>query len=176
MKFISGGDYNAKHPQWSSRLSNPKGKELHKTMILRGYNHISTGEPTYWPTNPREIPDLLDFFITKGISLSQIEVNSSFDLSFDQLLTVENEKRLYWANSKTDWFLYKALINDDIDLKILLKAANIDQAVELLTKMLQGAAYHWTPEAKTENKQAMNHPLFVRIKLAEKSKEEMATV
>lgn len=28
-KFIAGGDHNAKHPWWGSRLANPKGRELY---------------------------------------------------------------------------------------------------------------------------------------------------
>jgi hypothetical protein len=32
------------------------------------YSYISSGTPTYWPTDPAKIPDLLDFFVTKGIS------------------------------------------------------------------------------------------------------------
>ena len=40
VRFISGGECNAKHRQWGSRLSNPKGKELHKIMTSRGYRDI----------------------------------------------------------------------------------------------------------------------------------------
>lgn len=29
---------------------------------------ISTRKPTYWSTDPNKIPDLLDYFIIKGIS------------------------------------------------------------------------------------------------------------
>ncbi|KOX74626.1 hypothetical protein WN51_13060, partial [Melipona quadrifasciata] len=81
--------------------------------IKDAYNHISTGEPAYWSTDPRKTPDLLDFFIAKGISLSQVEVNSS-----------TKNGRTIW---KTYWSLYKALINDNINLKIPLKTvSNID--------------------------------------------------
>jgi hypothetical protein len=30
--------------------------------------HLSTGTPTYWPTDGNIIPDLLDFFVNNGIS------------------------------------------------------------------------------------------------------------
>ena len=57
---------------------------------------------------------------------------------------VGNEKR----QIRKQTGLYKALIIDNIDLKIPLKTANnIDQAVQLLTKTLQDAAYHSTPES-----------------------------
>jgi len=28
---------------------------------------LSTGKPTYWPTDPGKIPDLTDFFLIKNI-------------------------------------------------------------------------------------------------------------
>lgn len=31
-RFIAGGDYNARHPLWGSRVTTPKGRELVKTM------------------------------------------------------------------------------------------------------------------------------------------------
>lgn len=141
-------------------------------MTSSRYNYINTGEPTYWPTDLRPA-----WFFYKGISLSQVGVNSSFDLSsnyYPIILTlsstfVGNEKRPYWTNSKTDCSFYKAFINDYIDLKIPLKTANnIDQAVEFLTNTLQDAAYLSMPEAKAENKQAMNNSLSVKIRIAEK--------
>ena len=40
-RFIAGGDYNAKDPQWGSRLINPKGRKLHKTLSRRRHTVIS---------------------------------------------------------------------------------------------------------------------------------------
>jgi len=31
-KFISGGDYNSKHPEWGCRTSNPRGLTLHSYL------------------------------------------------------------------------------------------------------------------------------------------------
>lgn len=62
-KFIVGGDFNAKHPWWGSRLANPKGKELYKCIQKNHYSSLSTGKPTYWPNDPTKIPDLLDFVL-----------------------------------------------------------------------------------------------------------------
>lgn len=66
--FMAGGDYNSKHTYWGSRLISPKGRELHKCMTENNYNFLSTGKPTYWPTDLNKVPDLLDFFVTHGIS------------------------------------------------------------------------------------------------------------
>jgi hypothetical protein len=64
-RFITG-DYNAKHTAWGSRLISPRGHEVLKTIERLNLNHISTGEPTYWPSNHKKLPDLLDFCVTKG--------------------------------------------------------------------------------------------------------------
>ena len=67
-RFIIGGDYNAKHVDWRSRLANTKGKELSKAINALGCTYHSSGKPTYWPTDVNKIPELLDFFIVKKVS------------------------------------------------------------------------------------------------------------
>lgn len=49
-KFFAGGDYNAKHTLWGSRLTTPKGRELAKAIKSNNLQYISTGQPTYWPS------------------------------------------------------------------------------------------------------------------------------
>jgi exonuclease III len=63
--FIVAGDYNAKHTFWGSRITKTKGRELFKVMQNNNLKHLSTRQPTYWPSNPSKIPDLLDFCVTK---------------------------------------------------------------------------------------------------------------
>ena len=50
-RFLAGGGYNAKHCHWGSRLTTPKGWELFRAMQTANLAHVSTGEPTYWPSN-----------------------------------------------------------------------------------------------------------------------------
>jgi exonuclease III len=45
-RFIAGGDYNAKHTQWGSRLTTTKGRVLFKTMTDTNLQYVSTGQPT----------------------------------------------------------------------------------------------------------------------------------
>ena len=56
-RFIAGGDYNAKHTQWGSRLVTARGKNLLKSIITNNLNYLTTYEPTYWPTDTNKIPD-----------------------------------------------------------------------------------------------------------------------
>jgi hypothetical protein len=50
-RFIAGGDYNAKHPRWGSRLVTTRGRQLFMTLEANNLTHLSAGEPTYWPTD-----------------------------------------------------------------------------------------------------------------------------
>jgi hypothetical protein len=59
--FIASGDYNAKHTAWGSHLITPRGRKMYKTMEHLHLRHLSTGEPTYWPSDRYKLPDLLDF-------------------------------------------------------------------------------------------------------------------
>ena len=78
-RFLAEGDYNAKHIHWGSRLISPKGQQLLYAIENLNLDVISTGEPTYWPTDISKTPDLIDFFVTKGISTCK----SCFELSSD---------------------------------------------------------------------------------------------
>jgi hypothetical protein len=48
-----------------------------------GCEYHSTSKPTYWPTDEKKIPDLLDFFITKKISANYIAIEEEYGLSSD---------------------------------------------------------------------------------------------
>lgn len=65
-RFIAGGDYNAKHTFWGSRLVLPRGRELLKCILTNNMNVISTGEPTYWPTDKKRYQILSIFVSAKG--------------------------------------------------------------------------------------------------------------
>lgn len=176
-RFIAGGDYNAKHQQWGSRLATSRGRELRRTMLANNYHHISTGEPTYWPTDRRKLPDLIDFCVIKGISTNYLEAVSCLDLSSDHspvIVTlstqiINNQKPPTLCNRKTDWDQFRTKIVEDIDLKIPLKTeAEIDDAVEQLNVSIQKAAWASTPEIKGQR--AEECPAYIKEKIKEKRK------
>jgi hypothetical protein len=49
-RFIASGDYNARHTDCGSRIITPRGREVLKTMERNNLTHLSTGQPTYWPS------------------------------------------------------------------------------------------------------------------------------
>ena len=77
-----GGDFNAKHPQWGSRLANPRGRILHSVIRQESLSFMSTGQRTYWP-DTNKIPALIDFFLIGGLSHKYYKFESCLDLSSD---------------------------------------------------------------------------------------------
>jgi hypothetical protein len=71
----AGGDYNCKNSLWEFRLTTTKSRELLKLIQNQKFSFLTTGTPTYWPSDPDKIPDLLDFYITSGISPSYMGYN-----------------------------------------------------------------------------------------------------
>jgi len=68
-RFTAAGDYNVKHTHWGSRLVTAKGRQLYNAIIKPNniLDYVSPGSPTFWPTDPRKVPDLIDFVVTKNI-------------------------------------------------------------------------------------------------------------
>jgi hypothetical protein len=69
-----GGDWNAKHINWGSRLITPKCRNLLHSITNYNCLYLSTGEPTYWLSDPNKTPDLLDFFVFKSIATNYIHL------------------------------------------------------------------------------------------------------
>ena len=76
-----GSDFNAKNTHWGSRLTTTKGKELLRAVQEARCEALSTGKPTYWPTDPGKILDLIDFFIIKNIPANYLQIEESHDLN-----------------------------------------------------------------------------------------------
>lgn len=153
-RFIVGGDYNAKHPWWASRLINPKGRELYKCIRKYHYSVLSTGNPTYWPSDPRKTPDLLDFVVFNGISNRSLGIIDSNELSSDHtpiILTYNTslesiKKSINLLTPKTDLESFGHWINRNIDLATPIESSDdLDNAVENFTSLIHEAAFLSTP-------------------------------
>lgn len=155
-RFLAGGDYNAKHTHWGSRLTNTKGRELLATIEKGNFNYLSTGEPTYWPTDRAKIPDLLDFCITKGIDTKKCKIESCWDLSSDHSPiivslhqdVIKMQKQPTLTSKKTNWYSFREKLDELITLEIPLKTAHdVEIATEILSKSIQTSAWSATPES-----------------------------
>lgn len=177
-RFLAGGDYNAKHQAWGSRLTTTRGRELLKAMAINNCTHLSPNQPTYWPTDRNKIPDVLDFFIAKGIASIYTRVEASLDLSSDHipvLLTLSSEvlnkeKPLSLYTRKTNWTTFKETINDKVDLKTPLKnGTDVDDATEQFTRLIQRTAWESTPTTTTmDSHVAVMPPDEIQRKIATK--------
>lgn len=177
-RFIAGGDYNAKHGQWGSRVANTKGRQLLKTINKNSYGYISTGEPTYWPTDRARQPDLMDFCVTKNIPQRYAIAESCLDLSSDhspviitlstELVQIQKPTKLHSKN--TNWNLFKNLISENLRQDIPLESEEqLNDAVEYLNSEIQQAAWNST-EDKVETDSIQTIPDNIKKLIIEKRK------
>lgn len=141
--FIAGGDYNAKHTWWGSRINTTKGRELYKCLRDMNYMAISTGSPTYWPTRANTIPDLLDFFVCSQINAEQLTVEPSWELSSDHspIIAILNLRAaVVPRNPRIDYYKFKTetqkLLQPNLSLK---NKGELEDATEHLTNSIKTA-------------------------------------
>ena len=114
--------------------------------------------PTYWPTDPNQLPDLMDFFITSKISPSNADIQPSYDLSSDHtpiiatisttVIKRKSKPRLH--NAYTNWQHYKTEICNRMNCDWKLKTCeDLDIATARFTHILQQAAELATPKSKS---------------------------
>lgn len=80
-RFLQAGDYNAKHMFWGSRIITSRGRMLFNTISEMGLGVISSGQPTYWPTDRQKISDIIDFGVIKNMLRDLYKVEASLDSS-----------------------------------------------------------------------------------------------
>ena len=175
--FLVGGDWNAKHTTWGARLTTPKERTL--LSALRGCHctYYSPGEPTYWPTDHHRIPDLLDFFVARGVAANYIRVEFIFELSSDHspIIATVGAHALprvvppTLTTNHTDWDAFRAYIVAHIDLNLRIKQrSELDDATHQFTTLLQDAAWHSTHPPRTPPAPGNTTPLHIRNLVTEK--------
>ena len=178
--FLAGGDYNAKHPWWGSRPTNPnpKGKQLYQALRARNLVPISTGEPTHWPSDTNKLPDLIDFAVVKGLNSSRITAESCLDLSSDHspiIIKLDSELKIKQKNhspynKNTNWNKYKEILDDKITCNIPLKTSeDIENAIEQFNIEIHNAINAATPPIAQKTK-ISNVSNNIRGKITEKIK------
>jgi hypothetical protein len=168
-RFIAGGEYNAKHTDWGSRLISPRGRVVHKTIE----RNLSTGKPTYWPSGRNKVPGLIDFCITKGIQEDSAVAQSCYELSTNQspvLITLtthalNREKPPSISNKHTNWDHFRLLASERLTLKVPLKTEeDIEAAVKFFNETIQWAGWNAAPEY-TATPKANNCPILLKQKI-----------
>ena len=139
-RFMAEGDYNSKHTAWGSRITTTKDRELFSLLQEKNYSFLSTGNPTYWPTDPTKQPDLSDFFVTNGISSTYTDIEPSYDLSSYHspvIVTISTspiylQSILRLHNSRTNWNTYRTKLQDAINLHVSLKSCMKSRKLQII--------------------------------------------
>jgi hypothetical protein len=177
-RFLAGGEYNAKHCHWGSRLITSKGRELFNAMQADNLSRVSTGEPTYWSTDRRKVPDLLDFGVAKRIPISRLHAEPSLHLSSDHspvIITLHSRIILKLSaptlsNKKTNWEIFRNLIRENLTLDLPLKAnRDIEDYVHHFVRTIQQAAGNSTPNRHKSHNMYECTPM-IKQKILEKRK------
>lgn len=167
-KFIMGGDFNAKHTFWGSRLSNPKGRQFIKSINKNNVEIYSGGSPTYWPTDPAKVPDLIDFFLFKNIPRQMLSIENSNDLSSDHTPVILTCCRALNSKANTKAINYnnfKVNVANKIKIDVRLKSReDIESNVDNLTKFLKEQIDSVTYEMPTLNN-SRQYSLEIRQKI-----------
>ena len=176
-RFQIGGDWNAKHTAWGPRLTTPKGRNLLHAIAGHNCHYLSTGEPTYWPTDLTKLPELLDFIVTRNIPANYTQLESAFEFSSDHTTviatlsatTIPKPPTPKLTTSHTNWDMFRAYINERINLHLCIKKpTELDDATHYFTILIQAAAWHSTPTPPARMDPTTNTPLHIRELIAAK--------
>ena len=147
------------------------------SMSENNFDFLTNGKPTYWPTDPRKIPDVLDFFVTSGIPRSNCLVESCIEVSSDHTPVVANISTTIVNKLPppkltlryTDWNKFQIYIEENINLKLRLKCpTDLDEAAQYITTLIQQIAWYSTLTSDNKTTNGTSIPLHIRQLIAEK--------
>jgi len=123
-------------------------------MQAENLSHVSTGEPTYWPSDRRKVPDLIDFGVVKRIPVNSLHAESSFDLSSNHspvIITIHSKiipqtSPPILSTKTTHWKTFRNHIRENLTLFISLKAnRDTEDYVHQFVQILQQAVWNAMP-------------------------------
>ncbi len=147
--WLLGGDFNAKHPLWGSRLTTPRGRQLFTAIHQFKGKVIAPSEPTHWPIDNSKQPDIIDFFVSRNFSSSYTKIECISDLSSDHLPLVLQVNSTFnkakfepqLTNKSTNWSKFREIVDSELQLnKEIIFPFQLDAAVSKLTTTLSNAA------------------------------------
>jgi len=118
---------------------------------------LQTGHITLssdWPTDPKKLPDLLDFLVTRGLPATDIQVVPVFELSSDHPPIIASIGAALphtaiaptLATTHTNWNMFRAYIDEHINPRLRIKdCEELDEATQYFTTLIQAAAWYSTP-------------------------------
>lgn len=171
-RVIIGGDLNAKHPHWHSRISNRTGTTIYQNLHILDITPTASPEPTHFPKNGGR-PDVLDMAFIKGITitagphainaLDSDHIPVQLDIDHHHTKFIRSLPPLFITN----WDKYKQQITNstvttlpmstpaEIDYALQLITANIKSAIRCSTTKLSAATNNPEAEAQELRTQAL---------------------
>lgn len=141
---IIAGDLNAKHPSWNSRTTNARGSAL-RTFLdhLGDVDTAAPAEPTFYPSNPLHLPDVIDFSLCRYVPYEVLATTIN-DLSSDHcpvLLAVNATPTTRLppsiATMRTDWRKFHQLVSERLTpLREPVSTAELDAQVSSLHDLI----------------------------------------
>lgn len=117
-------------------------------------HYFSPNGPTHWPRDNTKKPDIIDFFVHKGLSKFTFTIDTCLDGSSDHnpvILEMSNSIRVQGKaaplyNEYTDWDSFHDLVEETLNLKIPLKNPDdVDSATMHFINTIQEACWKCTP-------------------------------
>lgn len=148
---------------WGSRIDTTKGKELYKAIKETNCEQ-STGRLTYWPTDTKKIPDLIDFF-----NFDLVSDHTSIVLTLSGTI-IKKPQSLALNNRLTDREGFRKELEEKIKLNVPLKTKEqIDVEAEQFVVDLQQGAWNNKPKLNSKTP-GLNYLREVREMVAVKRK------
>lgn len=155
-------DMNGRHQYWGCQRQNAVGRVLYDEMCSGDFEIHYPNEPTYYPSAGRT-PSTLDIILST-INIVHEPLRVAEDLGSDHypaiatihFQTAVNENFNCFLNfNKADWDKYRRLLNQNIDVKDFQlspssSTAEIDRAIESLTRIMTNAAKASVPRSKKQ--------------------------
>ena len=127
---------------------------------------ISTRKPTYSPTDPQKLQDLIDFFVLRKISKNYLVIEKDVEINSDHspiYLTlnssyIEIDCNRFLSNNFTDWSFFRHIPGPTNE-------EEIENHTKDTTTILQKAAW------KSTAFDSKSYPLYIKEMVAEKRKQ-----
>lgn len=172
-----GGDFNAKHAEWHSRVTNPNGRRLLRVAQANDAVVVGPFDPTIYPRQRRADPDVLDVAIIKGAchtaaattrcALSSDHLPVIFDIDTDGAAPLVTRRQL----KDVDWDHFRDHLTEVVADVPDPGADGADAAIAALTQLTLDAVDAATPRRQQKPRDNFRqYPPEFRQALREKNR------
>jgi hypothetical protein len=157
---------NAKHTNWDCRVINPNGTKLQSFILIvdTPYTIYAPNEPTYFPSDVKRQPDILDILLIKSIPFNCTQETLA-ELDSDHIpvkIKINSSSQSYQSNnslikSKRNWNIFSNKFNTNLRIS---KTIPTIQATEQMSEHLTAVI---TDTARTCSKPTLQNTKYIYI-------------